>query len=194
LGAVLVSSQRGLEASRSTAAQRHQTRRIRDPFAASTQPPGHQRTAPRVLDIKPYLPYADIIIDAGSGWLEGDALAPRDPGPQFQVLFSERAESQLAWLADRTEEDLRTLTQRALSLGPTPHAYRRIRADGDHLRLSVKDFRLRFSVQATEIHVIEFATGYRKRALQDPNAVATERTPLAVHRAFVARFGPQAAK
>jgi len=42
--------------------------------------------------------------------------------------------------------------------------------------------------------VLEITTGYRKRVLQDPLAVATEQTPLDVHRAFVARFGARASK
>ena len=73
-----------------------------------------------VLDIKPYVPYADVRAQAGSGWLEQDALAPRDPGPSFPVRFSERAEAQLHWLAARTEVDLRGLATSTLALA-APH-------------------------------------------------------------------------
>ena len=58
----------------------------------------------------------------------------------------------------------------------------------------MKDFRVRFTVEGEQVTVVELATGYRKRVLQDAGAVATESTPLEVHRAFVARFGPRAAK
>jgi tRNA-Thr(GGU) m(6)t(6)A37 methyltransferase TsaA len=148
-----------------------------------------------VLDIKPYVPYADARLDASSGWLD-DALAPADPGPRYAVAFSERAEQQLSWLAPRLSFDLRALTIAALELGPAPHAYRRIRADGDALRIGIKDFRLRFRVATADhaIEVVELATGYRQSVLEDADAAARAETPLDVHRAFVARFGARAAK
>ena len=104
-----------------------------------------------VLDIKPYVPYADVRAQAGSGWLEQDALAPRDPGPSFPVRFDERAEEQLQWLAARTAVDLRGLAMSTLALGPAPHPYRRIRAQEGELLLGLKDFRLRFEARDGEI-------------------------------------------
>lgn len=146
-----------------------------------------------VLDIKPYVPYADARVEANSGWLD-PALAPRDPGPSYSVHFSERAQEQLNWLAPQLSFDLGASAVQALALGPTQHAYRRIRREGDHYRIAIRDFRLRFAVQAQVIEVLELATGYRKRILDDPAATPTAQTPLEVHRAFVARFGPRAAK
>jgi tRNA-Thr(GGU) m(6)t(6)A37 methyltransferase TsaA len=151
-----------------------------------------------VLDLKPYVPYTDSVPEASHGWLDAaSASAPAeatDPGPRFVVSFSERAEEQLAWLAAHTDLPLRALAQDVLVDGPAPHPYRRIRDLGDCYRLGIKDFRLRFTVSGEHVQVLEIATGYRKRTLDDPLATATESTPLAVHRAFVARFGPSAAK
>jgi tRNA-Thr(GGU) m(6)t(6)A37 methyltransferase TsaA len=144
-----------------------------------------------VLDLKPYLAYADSAERATSGWLESDA-AVRDPGPRYSVHFSERAEEQLAWLSERTALDLRGLSHEALALGPAPHPYRRIKDLGDCLRIGIKDFRLKFVVQGTDVTVLELATGYRPSVLADPSAVAREQTPLDVHREFVARFGERA--
>ena len=79
-----------------------------------------------------------------------------------------------------------------LELGPAPHPYRRIRVFEDHLRLAVKDFRLRFVVEGQSVRVQAIASGYRKRVLADARAEATAETPLSVHRAFVSRFGPSA--
>jgi tRNA (adenine37-N6)-methyltransferase len=141
-----------------------------------------------VLDIKPYVPYTDAVPDASSGWLQEPPLQ-RDPGPRYRVRFGERAEQQLAWLAERCDLSLRELASEVLSLGPAPHPYRRIKRHGDRLRLGVKDFRVDFVVGGDEVHVLEIASGYRKRVLDDLRATATERTPLDVYRAFVARFG-----
>jgi tRNA-Thr(GGU) m(6)t(6)A37 methyltransferase TsaA len=152
-----------------------------------------------VLDIKPYVTYADSVPDARQGWLANELpqvsqVRPRDAGPRYEVTFSERAEEQLAWLAARTELPLRRMAEEILADGPAPHPYRRIRDLGDGFRLGLKDFRLRFTVDGTQVRVLEIATGYRKSTLDDPDAVATERTPLDVHRAFIARFGPRPAR
>lgn len=140
-----------------------------------------------VLDIKPYVAYTDAVLDANAGWLE--PAAPPDVGPAFEVEFVGRALEQLAWLATRTTLDLRGLATDVLRLGPAPHAYRRIRARADHSVLAVKDFRLQFRVTGQRIAVFEITSGYRKGVLSDPRAVATELTPLSVHRELVETFG-----
>ena len=51
-------------------------------------------------------------------------------------------------------------------LGPQPHAYRRIRRDGEGGVLSIKDWRARFVVAATRaIEVLEIGSGYSDRQL-----------------------------
>ena len=140
-----------------------------------------------VLDIKPYVAYTDAVVDAGAGWL-GDA-APVDTGPVYQVEFVERAVEQLAWLRPLAACDVEALAESVLRAGPAPHAYRRIRALPGYSVLAVKDFRLHFRVTGQIIQVFEVHSGYRARVLEDPHAVATEATPLDVHRAFAARFG-----
>lgn len=146
-----------------------------------------------VLDIKPYVPYADARPNARAGWLtplidapQDPAEPPRDPEPGFRVLWTERAESQIRWLLDAHGTDLRTPIERTLSLGPQPHPYRRIRRDGDAMLLAVKDWRARFRADGRDITVEWIATGYRDRQLADPN----EGDPtIALHRSFVEKFG-----
>jgi len=58
--------------------------------------------------------------------------------------------------------------------------------------LAVKDFRVRFRVDARTLTVLEITSGYRARVLADPHAHATELTPLSVHRDFSARFSAPA--
>ena len=146
-----------------------------------------------VLDIKPYVAWTDAIADAGSGWLEDEQALdqgttttigrPRDPLAAWEVTFSAHAREQLVFLHDAAL-DLEATVVRVLSLGPQPHAYRRIRLEADGTgRLAVKDWRVRFRVEGRRIEVIDFATGYRENQLKgdDPER--------AIHRAFVARFG-----
>ena len=69
-----------------------------------------------ILDIKPYLPYADAVPDASAGF------APAAPETRLPVVFNHQAESDLGELPDGT--DLRRLISEVLALDPRP-AYRR---------------------------------------------------------------------
>lgn len=142
-----------------------------------------------VLDLKPYIPYADAFPDAHAGWLDPQsARSAVDPRPSWTVRFTEESEAQLAWLAEQgLALDLRARIGEALALGPQPHAYRRIKKTEDGgLLLAVKEWRARFSVapEAAAITVESVASGYRPRELAGSTDPA-----LLLHRAFVSRFG-----
>jgi tRNA-Thr(GGU) m(6)t(6)A37 methyltransferase TsaA len=135
-----------------------------------------------VLDIKPYVPYADAFPEAGAGWLD-----VRDPRVPWAVTFEPAANEALAWVARESGLDLRERVRATLALGPQPHAYRRIKqtADGGRV-LAVKDWRIAFRADepSRTIVVARVTTGYRAREL----ATGTE-PAHALHRAFVERFG-----
>jgi tRNA-Thr(GGU) m(6)t(6)A37 methyltransferase TsaA len=130
-----------------------------------------------ILDIKPYIPYADSRPDADHGWLE----EPRDPIQAFSVVFSERATAELELLQGFGVE-LEGPIRQVLELGPEPHPYRRIRKEADGACLSLKDFRVRFTHEGRSIVVTSIATGYR------PKQLATLTEPaLDAHRALAER-------
>jgi tRNA (adenine37-N6)-methyltransferase len=147
-----------------------------------------------ILDIKPYVPYADAFPDSKAGWLDDEAHAraaatdgtaaitrsAMDPLAAFSVTFSERAERQFAFLAEEGN-DLRSAAARVLALGPKPHAYRRIQkeAAGDYT-LAYKSWRVRFiMVSARTIEVTQVRSGYKPKQLAlDPS--------LELHRAIEA--------
>ncbi len=133
-----------------------------------------------VLDLKPYVPYADAFPDSRNGWLQ----APRDPLASLTVNFTPRALAQLEWIATRCDLPLRTRIIDILSLGPQPHPYRRIRRERDGLlKLAVQDWRVRFSVMDTQVLVLEILSGYRPSQLT--NNVPTTNAAIALHQAFV---------
>ena len=132
-----------------------------------------------VLDIKPYVAYADAYPEARAGWLEA-----RDPIPQWQVEFTERARDQVEWLHARGVE-LRAAIASALALGPEPHPYRRIRPHGTGARLAVRDWRADFTVEGRTIVVGDIKTGYRPRDLEQDGPEGAR----PVHREFAARWG-----
>lgn len=135
-----------------------------------------------LLDIKPYLPYADSAETAEHGWLDGPARSPADPAGSFEVSFSPIAIVQLAFLRDRFGLDFETRIRTALALGPSPHPYRRIRKDGDGFRLAVQEWRVRFVVTGKTILVQKVMSGYKPRQVfTDP--------ALADHRTYAEKFG-----
>jgi tRNA-Thr(GGU) m(6)t(6)A37 methyltransferase TsaA len=147
-----------------------------------------------VLDIKPYVPWADSIPNAGSGWFDprdgeegvSDATSearPADPIASHEVTFDAHAREQLDWLATH-DIDLETPLRRALALGPHPHPYRRIKPDGDgQFVVAHKEWRARFRIIADRtLEVFDVFSGYR------PAALASDEAGLDVHRAFVARW------
>ncbi|MEZ4442065.1 MAG: tRNA (N6-threonylcarbamoyladenosine(37)-N6)-methyltransferase TrmO [Polyangiaceae bacterium] len=134
-----------------------------------------------VLDIKPYVPYADALVEANDGWLRQP-----DPGPSWHVTLAPLADEQLTFLAD-LDVDLRPSLEAALRLGPKPHAYRRIRRRGDRHELALKEWRVIFIPRESDeaILVEAIASGYRPRQI----AEAETKGLLAAHRAFTDRWG-----
>lgn len=126
-----------------------------------------------VLDLKPYVAYADALPGARAGWLE-----PKDPLPPWVVDFSPPAEAQLEWLGARGV-DLKRSIEAALALGPQPHPYRRIKPHGSAMRLALKEWRVDFAVEGRRVVVQRLATGYRPAQLASDPA-------LDLHREFVA--------
>ena len=135
-----------------------------------------------VLDLKPYVPYVDSLPDANNGWLD----APSDPQPEYAVNFAVLAIAQLDFLRSAFALEISERFVSALSIGPEPQAFRRIRKDGDGYVIAVKDWRARFIAADLTITVLEFQTAHK------PQLLATNEDPaLDPHRGFVARFGQE---
>jgi len=123
-----------------------------------------------VLDLKPYVAYTDAHPGAGTGWLEdaaraGTSAQPADPVSAYAVQFEALATEQAAWIEAHTGLAIRERIQSTLALGPTSHPYRRIRRVGNWMQLSVKEWRVRFTVVERDVRVIEINSGYRDSQL-----------------------------
>lgn len=66
-----------------------------------------------VLDIKPYIPYADSIPEANAGWASGDI-------PRYPVKFTDDAEAEILKRDPHGEKNLRALIIDILELDPRP--------------------------------------------------------------------------
>jgi tRNA-Thr(GGU) m(6)t(6)A37 methyltransferase TsaA len=123
-----------------------------------------------VLDLKPYVAYTDAHPGAGAGWLEDAARAgtgtqPSDPIRGYVVQFEALAGTQAAWIEANTGLAIRERIQSTLTLGPTSHPYRRIRRVDEWMQLSVKEWRVRFTVVERDVRVIEIYSGFRASQL-----------------------------
>lgn len=99
-----------------------------------------------VLDIKPYVAYADSIADALSG------LAPRPPENKLRVLFSVNAEEQLSQREDSAGLDLRLLVEQLLQTDPRP-AYKAGSEEDRLFGMRLMDFDLKWRVVGEEVVV-----------------------------------------
>jgi len=136
-----------------------------------------------VLDIKPYVPYTDAIASAQSGWLD-TAERPADPLSQYEVHFTELARAQLRFLEEHHRITLEAPVVEVLKLGPTPHAYRRIKRTDQGWVLAYKEWRLCFGVEGRSVHVSRIRSGYRPSELY-----RSKNQQLLAHREFIERFG-----
>jgi hypothetical protein len=109
-----------------------------------------------VLDIKPYVPYADAFPDARAGWLDD---IERDA---FTVVWSEKAAIQNAQLA-RFDAELRSIVDPLLQVDPFPHPYRRITALQDgYYSMACRSWRIAFSIDDRTIHIHGIESGYTR--------------------------------
>lgn len=66
-----------------------------------------------ILDIKPYIPYADSVAEASSGWAD-------DPIVRIPVKFTEKADEAVLEESQRQYPQLRELIEEMLGLDPRP--------------------------------------------------------------------------
>jgi tRNA-Thr(GGU) m(6)t(6)A37 methyltransferase TsaA len=137
-----------------------------------------------ILDLKPYLPYAEAFPESAAGWL--DALEPEGE-IAFDVATEPLALEQLTWLRTEHAIDLMARALPLLARYPHPHPSRRtkIHPDGGYI-LGVKSWRLRYAIDGARVVVRRVASGYGRAAVDA--AGEQELHDQAAHRAFYARW------
>lgn len=113
-----------------------------------------------VLDIKPYIPYADAFPTARAGWI--DELSPSS----YDVHWSDTAIAQHHWLLEHYGINLRSAVEPTLRLDPMPHPYRRIaKGDTHDFTLSHQSWRIHFSIDNTIVLIHTITSGYSPEIL-----------------------------
>ncbi len=135
-----------------------------------------------VIDIKPYVPYADSFPDASPGWTAlGDDEA-------FRLDFSPEAGRQLDWLTLNGVPGIRPFIFDRLSTSPLDRRRNRLLPDkgGMHV-LAYRTWRVLFKVTPGLVSVAEIHSGYKDDELKDENDKYMDK---AVHRQFRILFPP----
>ena len=99
-----------------------------------------------VLDIKPYLPYADALPDAQGGY------AAQPPVSDMEVVFTESAALQCAAWEQSQYPGLRQLIEQILQADPRP-AYHAERGLRQSFGMRLYDFDLKWSVSGKRIEI-----------------------------------------
>lgn len=116
-----------------------------------------------ILDIKPYIPYADAFPDATGGWT--DAL----DGDAWQITIQPKAKEQLSWLANNGVQNLEAFLHQQLTHDPVNEKKKRVRAlDEGHYEIAYRTWRITFTAIDSTITIEKIDSGYSPNELADP--------------------------
>ena len=101
-----------------------------------------------ILDIKPYLPYADALPDAAGGFADS---APETP---MTVSFSEQARDFI--LAQKAHPELALLIEKVLKQDPRP-SYKKQRNAEQQYGMTLYHFNIKWTVNGEHNHVTEIS-------------------------------------
>lgn len=130
-----------------------------------------------IIDIKPYVAYADSIPGAEPEWLK-NAL-------RFQVCFGSLMEKKLTWLEDQGLSQLRGFIRHQLEYEPTNAKKKRVKAEGEDFILAYRTWRVQFSVKENQIEVSDVFSGYSDQDLKSPEDTYADKD---LHRLFLKTF------
>ena len=137
-----------------------------------------------VLDLKPYVPYADAFPDAAAGWLDGVTETPRE------LVWTPAAAARATWVATHAGLDMRHFAQVQLRHEPTAADRKRIAPDPerpDGWVIAYRTWRLHYTLAPGLVTIHDVRSGYSAADLDDP---ADRHHDKASHRAFLAVFPP----
>ncbi|MGL1935815.1 MAG: tRNA (N6-threonylcarbamoyladenosine(37)-N6)-methyltransferase TrmO [Fibrobacterales bacterium] len=137
-----------------------------------------------IVDIKPYIAYADSFPEASMGWLEDHSHT------LFEIEIAPRALTQIEWIHHEAHYDLQTLIETQLSEDPLNAKRKRISLldpDFDLYELAARTWRIHFKINSDRQYLVinEIASGYTEKELySDEDPYLDKKT----HKAFIQAF------
>ncbi len=133
-----------------------------------------------ILDIKPYLPYADSFPLAKTGWI-GPLVSMNS------IVWRDLPLSQVAYLKEQGEVELFLKVEARLKAFTAPSSSNRVQLLGEGYYLEAyKSWRILFHKEESHIAILAVFSGYDVKTLQGLKTSIWEDLPL--HRSFVRDF------
>ena len=113
-----------------------------------------------ILDIKPYIPYADSFPEAKSGWLENIQAY------EYKVTIDPNIRSLFKTLSEMNIE-LKTFASRHLSWQPLNRRHKRIRElTKSRYTLAMQTWRILFTIESREVTILAIGSSYSLEELE----------------------------
>lgn len=128
-----------------------------------------------IIDIKPYIAYADSFPGDEPEWLK-DA-------EKFTVHFCDKATSQLQWLESQGLEQLRGFVLHQLEYEPTNSKKKRVKESGNEFVIAYRTWRAHFTIENQTVLVSTLGSGYSAADLQSAEDTYNDKE---LHRKFLA--------
>ena len=119
-----------------------------------------------IIDIKPYIPYADSFPDAKTGWLE--TISDK----KYEIHFSNDTKDKFNWLETKRVHFLAEV-KKTLTEDPYPHPYKRIKKFEEHYEYYFQKWLCKYQVENdSSINIIDLSTVLSKdRAISEDEKV-----------------------
>ncbi|WP_413578524.1 tRNA (N6-threonylcarbamoyladenosine(37)-N6)-methyltransferase TrmO [Bdellovibrio sp. HCB290] len=128
-----------------------------------------------ILDIKPYVAYADSFPEVEPEWLQ--------EAEKHTVTFSESTEKALAYLENQGVDNLRAFLQHQLEFEPTNSKKKRVKVlAGDEFIIAYRTWRAVFSLVQGSVTVLRIESGYSAKDLESAEDTYADK---AIHRNFL---------
>ncbi len=112
-----------------------------------------------ILDIKPYLTYADSFPEATLGWIEDCE--------DFDISMTKRFEEKLDWLQSHFTVSLRNVLSNHLTYEPTNSKIKRVKPSSEGFVFSYKTWRFYFRIDGRRLSLVDVGSGYTSAEIKD---------------------------
>lgn len=135
-----------------------------------------------ILDIKPYLIYADAFPESRQGWIDNETSKIK-----YAIRWSLLSLEQANFIEQKSSMNFIHSIELRLQNNPLPFPSHRIKKTGNQdYELSFKTWRVNYSLQDCIVFIHEIISGYDNETLQGRKKSSWEDVPI--HLEFLAKF------
>jgi len=128
-----------------------------------------------ILDIKPYIPYADAFPESKTGWLK--------PDPGYEVLIE--VLEQVEWLEKKLGLSFKQILSNQLAYEPTHSKAKRVKKTEEAYVFAIRTWRFLFQVEGSRVRIFKVLSGYTREDLVDAKDPYSDKE---IHRLFLETF------